>query len=192
MIKRPTVLILGAGASVPFEFPSGRALRDRIIAGVSHPSAQLFGLLRACQFDEQQINAFGAALRRSGQPSVDAFLEYRPEFLDLGKTAIAALLIPFEVEDKLFGGDRNWFEYLFKRLGESPQEIAESRLAVITFNYDRSLEHFLFTSLRNSFNLPFDRVQALMQNIPIVHFYGKLGELSEMDPVNGRGYHPID
>ena len=30
MIKRPTVLVLGAGASAPFGFPSGRELRDKI------------------------------------------------------------------------------------------------------------------------------------------------------------------
>jgi hypothetical protein len=41
MIKRPTVLILGAGASVPFGFPSGRQVLDDVCRGLSKEANQL-------------------------------------------------------------------------------------------------------------------------------------------------------
>jgi hypothetical protein len=63
---------------------------------------------------------FREAFWKSGQPSVDAFLEWRPDFIAIGKLAIAYCLLPFEDESKLFtppgnrGGD--WYEYLSVKL----------------------------------------------------------------------------
>jgi hypothetical protein len=149
VIKRPTVLVLGAGASAPFGFPSGRKLRDDIIAGLRKETAQPFQLLTAAGFDVNHVASFRDALRRSGQPSVDVFLEYRPEFIPVGKVAVAASLIPYEDETKLWSGDDNWYEHLWKHLGPSlMDDIAQSHLSVVTFNYDRSLEQFLFSALR--------------------------------------------
>jgi hypothetical protein len=189
MIRRPTLLILGAGASVPYAFPSGRKLLDDICHGLRKENNQHFALLRACGFAPDLIARFGDALKRSGQPSVDVFLENRPEFLLVGKTAIAASLIPYEVEDNLFqNGEGSWYQYLFQRLGPTLDDVRESHLAVITFNYDRSLDRFLFLALRNSFNLTDEQVVGRMLNIPIVHVYGKLGELPEVGGTAARPY----
>ena len=184
MITRPTVLILGAGASAPFGFPSGQKLLDDICRGLSREPAGFFTLLRECGFDANTIAAFRDALKSSGRPTVDVFLECRPEFLELGKTAIAASLIAYEIEDKLLEVKGNWYGYLFQRLGPSLLgDVAQSRLSVITFNYDRSLDHFLFLALQNAFNLKPHEAVRFLKKIPIVHVYGTLGEL----PHVGRG-----
>ena len=94
MIKRKTVLILGAGASMHLAFPSGRQLVTKVIDGLRQENYQLFQILRACGFPAPDITGFRDALERSGRSSVDVFLEHRPEFLPLGKTAIAGLLMP--------------------------------------------------------------------------------------------------
>src|SRR5687767_1945488 len=88
VIQRRTVLILGAGASMPYGFPSGRDLRDKIIAGLRKDTAQLFQLLGAAGYDLQVIRNFRDALLKSGRPSVDVFLEHRSEFISVGKVAI--------------------------------------------------------------------------------------------------------
>lgn len=187
MIKHRTVLILGAGASIPLGFPSGRQLVTKVVEGLRKPTAQLFQLLVACGFDPTHITLFRDALATSARSSVDVFLEYRSTFVKVGKTAIAALITPFEDEAKLYSSERNWYEYFFNHLGPSRDDVAQSEVSIVTFNYDRSLEHYLFNALRNSFDLSTDQAlkhfdhgtSASMYEhaIPIVHVYGKLGDL---------------
>jgi hypothetical protein len=200
VIKRQTVLILGAGASMHLKFPSGRDLVTLVVDGLRNEAQDLCRLLRTCGYSSQQLTTFRDALQRSGRPSVDVFLEHRPEFVPLGKTAIAALLTPFESEASLFATAPSWYSYLFAHLGPSLNEVRQSKLSVVTFNYDRSFEHYLFTALQNSFKLT--TAQALEHfdhstgatvyeySIPIVHVYGNLGALPYVGGVNARPYEP--
>jgi hypothetical protein len=192
MIERQTVLVVGAGASIPFKFPSGRQLVTSVCTGLRKDTAQLFQLLRTCRFDAAQIVAFRDALAKSGRTSVDRFLEFREEFLAVGKTAIAATLIPFEVEADLFGSDRNWIEYVWQHLG-ALDEIARGRLSIVTFNYDRSVEHYLLTTLQNAYGIPAERAAQYVQRaIPIVHVYGQLGDLPLLEGKGARPYQPAE
>ena len=179
---------------MPYGFPSGRELRDKIIAGLRKEVSQLFQLLAAAGYEAQQISSFRDALLKSGRPSVDVFLEHRPEFKSVGKVAIAASLIPYEDETKLWGGPDNWYEHLWDRLGPTlMDDVAQSQLSIITFNYDRSLEHYLFTALRNAYNISADdAARYLREVIRIVHVHGKLGELPFVDGVSTRSYQPAD
>src|SRR5690606_24349576 len=93
-MKPQTVFVLGAGASNPYGFPLGGKLLSLVWestsnAAVDHP---------LCKLGHQQaeLDAFAEALAASNRPSVDAFLEHRPEFLMLGKRAIALTLARFE------------------------------------------------------------------------------------------------
>ena len=47
----------------------------------------------------------------------------------------------------------------------------------MTFNYDRSLEHFFRTALKYSYGKTFAEADAVLEKIPIVHVHGRLGEL---------------
>jgi hypothetical protein len=54
---------------------------------------------------------------RSGTGSVDAFLEHATEFIDVGKAALALLLIRRENPDEVFRyGSHNWLRILFENL----------------------------------------------------------------------------
>jgi len=196
VIKPPTVLILGAGASMHLGFPSGRQLVTNVVNGLRKETDQLFQILVACGFDAVHITLFRDALERSGRSSVDVFLEHRSKFLSLGKTAIAALLTPVEIEENLFTPDGDWYEYLFKYLGPSQNDVEQGRLSVVTFNYDRSFEQYLFTVFRNAFDLgTTDAIQLLERSVPVIHVYGKLGELPHASGVGGKGvrtYQALD
>jgi hypothetical protein len=181
VITIPTVLVLGAGASYPYGFPTAKELKKRICEEFSNPNTAASRLLgEGASYSPEDFFNFKEAFLKSGQPSVDAFLEWRPNFLDIGKLAIAYCLIPFEDESKLFippslrGGD--WYEYLSVKLNASFEDFGNNKLAIITFNYDRSLEHYLHTSLQNLHGRNQDDCNATLAKIPIIHVYGQLGK----------------
>ena len=178
MITKPTVLILGAGTSNDFGFPVGRSLLLQICHGLSASNQHLFRwMVQECGYDEQGVEEFRFALDHSGQQSVDAFLERRPEFLDIGKAAISCALIPCENEEQLFARstDVRWYEYLFNKMNAPWDEFGNNKLSIITFNYDRSLEHYLFESLKYTHGKDDEAVAGLLNKMAIVHIYGQLG-----------------
>jgi len=179
MIEVPTVLVLGAGASCPFDFPSGKKLVTIIIQNLE-PGTILYNILSKHDF-KKDISSFRHALLRAQPLSIDAFLEYRPDFEKIGKEAIAGTLLQFErwsgFNSMLLDGRNNWYQYLFGRLNTSFDTFGDNNLSVITFNYDRSFEHYLFTVLKNTYNKTDEECAEKLKRIPIVHVHGSLGSL---------------
>jgi hypothetical protein len=193
MITKPTVLILGAGASMPYGFPSGRDLLRIILNDLRPDSASnWFTTLKELGITEDCIRTFRNDLYYSGSSSVDAFLEHRLEFLDIGKLAITLSLIPLEVEHRLFDikvREQSWYEYLFGKLNAPFNVFDENRLSVITFNYDRSIEHYMFKAMKNLYGKSDEECATKLNNIPIIHVHGRLGPLPWQDNT-GRAYMP--
>ena len=179
MIQTPTVLVLGAGASMPYGFPSGHQLKKKIEKTPSYvyllPRAAKNAL--EAQMWNRKCDLFRQALRLSPQPSVDAFLEHRRDHLDLGKRLMAHVLISLENPNSLYPDDPHWYQYLWQQMGTSFDKFHKNKLSVITFNYDRSLEHFLFTALVKSYRLSKEDAAEQLKDIPITHVYGQLGLL---------------
>lgn len=94
MIKNSTALVLGAGAIMPYCFPTGVPLLKFVSEQLKGQDFPLFRLLREASEPVGDVREFGEVLWRSGQASIDAFLENRDDFLMLGKKAIAAAPIP--------------------------------------------------------------------------------------------------
>jgi hypothetical protein len=178
VITNPTVLVLGAGASAPYGFPVAGELKQKICSTFSKDSAATRLLHEGSGISANVFFEFREAFRKSGQSSVDAFLEHRPEFIDVGKLAIAYCLIPYESEEALFESDGNrggdWYQYLSSKLNASFDNFGDNRLSVITFNYDRSLEHYLFTTLRHAHGRSDEECAGALLKIPILHVYGQL------------------
>ena len=198
MIEIPTVLILGAGASAPFGFPCGQALVDQVCDGILHKRPPIYSSLTKTLISPPIAKEFAERLSRSGEDSIDAFLEYQTEvFVKIGKTAIAAALLPCERGKGLFDdfmnrrlrktqgnltGDQdtvnNWYQYLWEQLKAPFDDFEKNKLSIITFNYDRSLEQYLFTVLKNKYSGKSDEEYAKKLNaISIIHVHGKLGDL---------------
>jgi hypothetical protein len=190
MITRPTVLLLGAGASAPYGFPTGAGLRDRVCKPGSADDVRT--VLIDCGYSADAVDSFVTELRESGRQSVDVFLEHRPDLVPIGKAAIAAALIPFETPDRLFNNlseNGKWYAHLFDQLAAPPDKWAENRLTIVTYNYDRSLEFFLLRALQRSFRLDPGAASALAATLPVIHLHGQLAPLDEVHR-GGRPYSP--
>ena len=180
MIKTQTLFILGAGASAPFGYPTSVGLRNSILSRGNDPT-----ILQALNYMnddpkpfEKEFNRFLDEFARSSVYSIDSFLEYRTEFMEVGKINIAAFLINHEEDRNLrLATDKNWYMYLYDRLKVSFDEFDKNNISFITFNYDRSLEQFLFEAVLCRFGKSPKECAEKLKSIPIVHLYGQLDPL---------------
>jgi len=186
MITRPTLFILGAGASCCYHFPSGRELIFKIAEGnrERRTSHVLQGATTWMGHDIDTVAKCAVELIASELPSVDLFLENHRNYEAIGKALIASELIPCENPLNLRRGAKlKWLEYLYGHMVSNSKRdtFTDNRVSFITFNYDRSVEHFFFTALKYSFNLPDDELWQMLEHIPIVHVYGQLGNFGPQE-----------
>jgi hypothetical protein len=179
VIDRNTVLILGAGASCHAGFPLGNGLRELICEHLPRRDRHM-AVLNSMNECSAKIEPFRERFANSGQLSIDAFLSKQPaELLDVGKAIIAACLIPTEKLDLIQGytPKPNWYHYLLHRLTDqvSKSQFEQNRLAIITLNYDRSLEYFLYQTLQATYAVTAEEASDMVRSIPIVHVHGQLG-----------------
>jgi len=193
MIEKRTVFILGAGASCPYGFPDTLGLRREILTNFPGHYGGFFGPSGKRYADEpyppiSTVTEFLNAFDRSNTPSIDLFLSRRPQYHKLGKLAILASILWAE-SGSCFGErvkerKHDWYFHLYGKLTQeldskdAYREFAKNRIAFITFNYDRSLEHFLFDTLLNSFDgATLQAVQEQIDQVPIIHVYGRVAPL---------------
>ena len=188
MISHKTVLILGAGASRPYLLPTGGELRDLILqrnydsilrslelSGPDQKSyVDWYRELLCNHIRQEQIEDFQMRFAESEFVSIDRFLAFNPEFDDTGRFMIAAILLNCERTPHLKG---DWYQILFNELTTDGPDISADLLSVVTFNYDRSLEWYLFRSFRAAFHFSDDEAWKHMEQIKIVHVFGDLGPL---------------
>jgi len=140
--------------------------------------------------------------------SIDGYLNRHQDDLIVqkcGKLAIAQVILESESNCDLYvdlrqsdklefrnGGKvrQSWFQALWSILetGIVKSKNLESifdKLSVITFNYDRTLEHFLHVGLQQAYHLPADDAAAIInEKLDIDHVYGQVGYL----PWQGQGH----
>jgi len=186
VISRRTVLILGAGPSIPFGFPSGVGLYKEVLEQPRNSGEEK--LLGACGVTYEHCELFKQNLRHSGRTSVDAFLETRPDLMRVGKPLMALALIKHEHASALFAPENkgeNWYDYLFERmLTRDIDTFGENNVSFITYNYDRSLEMYLGTALKAAYGAPMGEIAKQLSKIRIIHLHGKMGNLPFEDGPN--------
>jgi hypothetical protein len=184
MITTPTVLVLGAGASQPYQFPSGPALLRAVAAdlaadgaGVESPVTRI---VKACGNKtgmHSRVRDFQRELLDARRLSIDAFIESRAsDYDEIGRCAIAQHTLRLEAHGRLFPPlEEDWYTVLFNAIsGNSPENFRRNTLRVITFNFDRSFERALYLALGANFRNP-DVVQSLLGVVPVIHVHGDLG-----------------
>ncbi len=232
MINKKTVLVLGAGASCPYGYPSGARLRELIC--LDEGFWQSYGeYLRGHEFGQserekrsEEVNRFRKIFKDSYAQSIDVFIANNPKLAPIGKYIIAYEVFRSErrslfgeqakiaqesflsarelgrfgprdlLSQPLFlGGD--WYFYLYNRLvtglvGKNTlPDFSNSNLAFITFNYDRSLEQFLYEGLSNLFTeVSEPDIIKCLKELKILHVYGQIAPLKWQDPKQSVDYKP--
>lgn len=199
MITKPTLFILGAGASIPYGFPSGASLREQICLVAQNQA--IFNHIAAVSnftgLTYPDIKDFAECFMWSGLSSIDTFLGRRTEFSEVGKAVIASILIPQEQVTRFNHRDNkgDWYFALWNSLVSnvsSLDELAQNQVQIFTFNYDRSLEKYLHTSIIHTFNTSVEEALDALKYFNIHHVYGSLGKYGLVDDssVNTRSYKP--
>lgn len=193
MITEDTVCILGAGASKPYGYPTSRELSEDIIR-------KLPGLISQEDFiksidsntstllDLSLIRSMISDFANSHTNSIDLFLTRNKEYYyEVGTEMLTYLLIRYEqysqFSDDIIDNAQDWYFEIFNLMTQEifdPEKIHlvnNNKLSIITFNYDRSLEYFLYTSLYNSFLKTKEEAKAIMKKLKILHIYGKIAPL---------------
>ena len=206
MLERKTVLVLGAGASMPYGFPSGVELRRQILAQSvidSRGVALLENQLDAMHTDNlpdavrehrlkfqdpsARIGRFHRAFGESEVYSIDAFLAFRLEFEDIGKLCIAEVLAPIENSTRLRNSDPKeaWYQKLWNRMSAGLGDCEASNLTIVTLNYDRSFEEYFTSSASSLYGWGKHEARKKVANlIPVHHVHGALGNW----PTDEYGY----
>lgn len=116
MIHLPTLFVVGAGGSMPFDFPSGSRMlkdaRNTEAASLSDEVCNLFG--------PPTSDTFKATLVGCMESSLDAMLETRPDLEPIGKLYIARKILDAERSAATrtnVAGD--WLAYLFQQVSDA-------------------------------------------------------------------------
>lgn len=197
MIKKKTVFVLGAGASAPYGFPLGGRLIEAVIDGLLRRPMDQFAVdvMEASECTQGQVEVFAQHLRDAGRDSIDEFLLSQEQYREIGKTAIARALMPFEHDGALephapkgvvHEPDQCWYQYCFNNLLRSDSgtcALKRNNLTVVTFNFDRSFERALFLFV--CANCVTDRNESeasrIAQEIPVHYIHERLGAPSWLD-----------
>lgn len=194
MIAQSTVFIIGAGGSKPYGYPTGHELRQEILAGNWKKWAD----------NEVSANEFIQHYNLSSNESIDLFLSRNCKYAKLGKMAVAYCIMEAEKRSRfrsdVHGGtEEDWYSYLFNKMVEgivSEKDIDDfekNKCTFITFNYDRSFEHFMFESLQHSFvDVSEERVKRIWSSQPVFHVYGQVAQLPWESPEHGVAYREGD
>ena len=122
-----------------------------------------------------------------------------------GKLAITRCILQAERSSNLYVDPSNifntinfkrsaqtWFNAFFQLLTENSNEddLLErfSKVAIVCFNYDRCIEHYLFSSLKNYYDLPNETAVQILGALQIYHPYGVVGTLPWQQVGNSISY----
>lgn len=150
---------------------------------------------------QQNLNTFYAAARHihDAMPqatSIDSFIDSQRDdkHIELvGKIAIVRSILEAEHRSKMYHSqttqssypfsnlENTWYERLWHVITNNISKAEVNHLfdnvTFIVFNYDRCLEHYLYHSIRNYYNVDEMTAMTLMSKLKIFHPYGTVGNL---------------
>jgi hypothetical protein len=140
--------------------------------------------------------------------SIDNFLDTHSVDKEIelcGKLAIVRTILEAESKSALFidplqsnrpmkfeGLESTWFNRFFRYLlgNCKPSDIGKrlSSVALVIFNYDRCIEHYLYHAIQNYYSMSASDVAQLLQRLEIYHPYGTVGSLPWLKQHNAIEY----
>jgi hypothetical protein len=203
MNNKKTVFVLGAGASMPYGFPSAIQLKEQIIKKLKLNSAdqlvytrheraypsfnrhfynevqnKLIATLLIKGVPLKEILLFANRFEESSIDSIDKFLEINNQFEMIGKTSITYILRDYEKKHTPSPVVKDyWYSLFWNSISTvKVEELLNLNFTIITFNYERSLEHFLKNALKNLYGLSSEEAASKLNFIKFIHVHGQIGE----------------
>ncbi len=181
-------MILGAGSSVDYGYPTAKKLTELI-----YDEENYSDLIKNVENSQTPLiekylsglNYIRAHFKPSRNLSIDSWLakDENQGSAEAGKLLIAYLIA--QIEKKSFFTEifeLDWYQLLFNHLATDDFNdfgSSNKNLTIVTFNYDRSLEKYLVSALLHTYGgRPFEEYWCELSSIPIIHVYGKIGGLS--------------
>lgn len=204
MLKDKTVFVLGAGMSSYYGFPLGDALSRMILKHCvinDHVATRLF--LQQKGIKEESFKNFTTSYTHSGCKTIDQFMaanNTNEEFHTIGKYFISKILLGMERKQQIFP-DHNttvtrinpyldiWNKLLFPngKINNNPDSFFQQPISFISFNYDRSLDYFLYNVIKEAFKLKGQEIFDHINKLPVYRVYGSLMESFEKTQAEGPG-----
>ena len=200
MANQDTVLILGAGASKPYGFPTAselglmingelpEAFADLDYSGVLHdPAGSWQKFLQACFVATKEAPHYAHFLqlqkqfRESEIYSIDRFVFLHPNFEMNARHYIALILLLCERQSMLYGG---WYRAFWNDVLVPIITHDAAPLDIVSFNYDRSLEQYLRIVIKAAYP---SRQKEVLAKIRMHHVYGSLGTIDHGEDFVGYG-----
>ncbi len=186
MIDIPTVFILGAGASKPYGLPT---------------SIELTSYAATHILDRNSIDVRNARLKDLGAPppedfiemaqhlqsirtmSIDEWVARNPKYFESGRIAIAYVISRQEGQDRSIAKNQDWLADLWVNYLSTDclkiQDLKNNEVSFITFNYDRSLEHYLYQLISHTYSrASAEEVLKVANDFKIIHVHGQVGYLT--------------
>ena len=168
---------------------------------------------RAQGTDNSELNELLVRARhiRDAMPlatSIDNFIDshrHDARIATCGKLGIASCILNAERRSTLYVDPTNvnntidfpqtretWLNIFFRSLVENCQsddiETRLARVSVVTFNYDRSFEHFLHSALQIYYRKKPEWASNALRSLAVHHPYGTVGPLPWMNQTGAIGY----
>jgi|SRR6266478_7509341 len=187
MLTKRICLVLGAGASLPYGFPTGGELLDYIKGQQPDEwwplARELFSSERVQDDHERLVST----ARRLGSESIDHLVGKQTRFREYAKALVAYRISQGETPPRVLQAGRDWHNFLIRHATDEKPLNEVTPISVVTFNFDRSFEEATLGRLAAAYELVDDteaearaRVAKVLRTWPIVHVHGSLGALPEL------------
>lgn len=172
--------ILGAGASQHYGYPLGYDLKNKILGQLGPNGGAIYRELVAAGNEPEEILEFQKSLFRADYETIDQFIGAHgrnPHIQRLCKQSIVLSIAGCENETSLFNAGWHWYKRLIDFFRQRPEVLTSDSFSFVTFNYDRSLEHYLYETVnRGGGNFSQNHLKEFFQD-NFLHVHGSIGPL---------------
>lgn len=189
MKVKELTIVIGAGGSAPYGFPTGKELKLLAIEALSRRNGAYRAVMRvagAFKFQAGDVTKFCTMLVEDDlNDSIDAFVQSQAgksgfAVISSIAKAITAVLIA-ERESIAMLIDEDWYTVLLKKMvsgNNTMDTFRQNKVNIITFNFDRSFEEYFMLKLAQQFGVSeFQIGSYLASNFQVIHMQGSLGPL---------------
>lgn len=175
-MSRRIAFILGAGAHIPFGFPSGEDLKLEVAKLIGEAKKEVGTKQHGARYDGCANGLLGCGT------SIDKFLSENKDHDEIIRPLIAKALSWKEMAVIQSQYISDWLKYLWPYIAIKKGQL-DKRFSFVTFNYDRTTEFMLARACAALWGMPYDECAKLVEDsLTFYHVYGSFGSIAEGSP----------